>query len=51
MGRTGSTYVGEERCIQGFGGETCENDTTWEDPSVDSKILLKRTFKKQCRRG
>jgi hypothetical protein len=22
--------VGEKRCIQGFSGETCENDTTWK---------------------
>jgi hypothetical protein len=25
-----STYGGEERCIQGFGGETCGKETTWK---------------------
>ena len=24
------TYGGEERCIQGFGGETSRKETTWE---------------------
>ena len=28
MGRTCSTYRGEERCIQGFDGETSEKETT-----------------------
>jgi hypothetical protein len=28
--RACSTYVGEERCIQGFGGETWGKDTTWK---------------------
>ena len=23
-------YGGEERCIQGFGGETCGTQTTWK---------------------
>ena len=23
-------YGGEERCIKGFGGETCEKETTWK---------------------
>ena len=37
MGRTCSTYEGEERCIQGFGGETSEKrplgkpGSRWED--------------------
>jgi len=27
-----SMYGGEEWCIQGFGGENWEKDTTWETP-------------------
>jgi len=30
MGRAYSTYEGEERHIQGFGGETLGKKTTWE---------------------
>ena len=30
MGGTCSMCEGEERCIQGFGGETRVKDTTWE---------------------
>ena len=29
MGGACSTYGGEERCIQGFGGETWGKETTW----------------------
>jgi hypothetical protein len=29
MGGVCSMYGGEERCIQGFGGETQEKETTW----------------------
>jgi hypothetical protein len=35
-----STYVGEERCIQGYGGETGGKETTWV-PVVDGRIILK----------
>ena len=35
--RTYSTYLGEERCIQGFGGE---------DPSVDWRIILTWIFRR-----
>ena len=30
MGGACSTYGGEERCIQGFGGETRGKETTWK---------------------
>jgi hypothetical protein len=30
MGRTCGTYGGEERCIQGFSGETWGKETTWK---------------------
>jgi len=30
MGGACSAYEGEERCIQGFGGETWTKETTWE---------------------
>jgi len=30
MGGARSTYGGEERCIQGFGGETWEIEPTWK---------------------
>ena len=30
MGGAGSAYGGEERCIQGFGGEAWGKETTWE---------------------
>jgi len=30
MGGACSAYGGEERCIQGFGGETLMKETTWE---------------------
>jgi hypothetical protein len=30
MGRTCSTYGGEERSIQSFGGETWGKETTWK---------------------
>ena len=30
-GGAGSTYGGEERRVQGFGGETWWKETTWEN--------------------
>jgi len=29
-----STYGGEERCIQGFGGKTWRKETTWETQAL-----------------
>jgi len=45
MGGTCSTYGGEERCIQGFGGETSEKNYL-EDPGVEGKIILRWIFRK-----
>jgi len=30
MGGAYSTYRGEQRCLQGFGGETQGKETTWK---------------------
>jgi len=30
MGGACSAYVGEEKCIQGFGGETCGKENIWK---------------------
>ena len=30
MGRASSMYGEEEKCIQGFGGETWVNETIWK---------------------
>jgi hypothetical protein len=40
-----STYEGQERCIQGFGGIT-EGKRPFGRPSVYGRILLKWIFKK-----
>jgi len=39
-----SAYGGEERRIQGFGGETCEKETTWEI-QAHGKIILSWIFR------
>ena len=31
LGKTCSMYGGEERCIQGFGGEIWGKETTWKN--------------------
>jgi hypothetical protein len=30
---------GEERCVQGLGGETCGKRDHWGDPCIDGRIL------------
>jgi len=39
-------YGGEERCIEGFGGETLRKETTWKTPGVDGRIILRWIFRK-----
>jgi len=42
MGRAYSIYLGEERCIQAFGGETYGKETTWKtQPGIDGSINIK----------
>ena len=41
-----STYGGEERCIQGFGGGDLREGDHLEDLGIDERIILKRIFKK-----
>jgi hypothetical protein len=45
MGRACSTCGGEERCIQGFSGETSEGGHL-EIPGVDGRIILKCILEK-----
>ena len=40
MGWACSAYGGEERRIQGFGGETCGEDHLG-DPGIDVRIILR----------
>jgi hypothetical protein len=35
-----TTYGGEERCIQGFGGENLRERDHLEDPGIDGRIIL-----------
>ena len=37
---------GEERRIQGFGGETRRKEDHWGDPGVDGRIILRWIFRK-----
>ena len=41
-----STYGGEERRIQGFGGGNLRERDHLEDPGVDGRIILRWIFKK-----
>jgi len=44
MGGACGTYGGEEKCVQGFGGETRGKETTWKT-GLGWKIILKLIFK------
>jgi len=39
MSGTCSTYGGEDRCIQGFGGQNLRERDQLEDPGVDEGII------------
>jgi hypothetical protein len=45
MGGACGTYERQERCIQGFGGET-KGKRPLGRPRLDGRIILKWTFKK-----
>jgi hypothetical protein len=46
MGGACSAYVGGERHVQGFGGETWGGRSHWEEPGVDGRIILRWIFRK-----
>ena len=46
MGRPRSTYVGEDRRIESFGGEIWGKRDHLEDLGVDGRIILRRIFRK-----
>jgi len=41
-----STYGGEERLIQSFGGENLRERDHWGDPGADGRIILRWIFGK-----
>ena len=41
VGGSSSTYEGEEKYIQGFGGETWKGKNQLEDLGADGNIILK----------
>jgi hypothetical protein len=43
--RSCSMYEGVERCVQGFGWETCVKETTWKTQAY-GRIILKWIFGK-----
>jgi len=46
MGGAFSTYGGEERCTQGFGGANLRERVHLGDPVVDGRIILKWIIRK-----
>jgi hypothetical protein len=45
IGGARSTHGGEERCIQGFGGESWGKENDLEYPGVGGRIILKWIFR------
>jgi hypothetical protein len=45
MGGACGMYGIQNRCVQGFGGETTDTDY-WEEIGVDGRIILKLIYKK-----
>jgi hypothetical protein len=50
IGGAGNFERGEERCVQGYGGETRRKKATWEDLGVDGEIM-KLTLINRMERG
>jgi hypothetical protein len=46
MGGASSTYGGEKRPIQRFGGKTWGKESTWETRGLDGRIILRWLFRK-----
>ena len=46
MVRACGMYRGEEKCIQGFGGETWKKEDTWEDQHMDERMVSEQSLKK-----
>jgi hypothetical protein len=46
VGGACSAYGGEERRIQGFGGENLRERDHLGDPGVDGRIILRRIFRR-----
>jgi hypothetical protein len=46
VGRACSTYGGDEKRIQGFGGGNMRGKSHLEDPGVDGRIILRWIFRK-----
>ena len=44
-----NTCLGEERCIQGFGGENLRERYHLEDPDIDGRIILGWIVRKWAR--
>jgi len=40
------TYVGKERCMEGFGGENCGQREHLEEPGIEGWIILRWIFRK-----
>ena len=47
MGGACCTHLGEERCIQSFGGEIGGKETNWKTQEEEWKTILKFNFQEQ----